>query len=90
MDSNQSAVPLWHGFEQTFSSTADYPNPVQDVQFSVRYTSPSGDTITLPGFWDGGSTWRIRFSPDETGLWRYSTTCSNPNDSGLHDQSGSY
>jgi hypothetical protein len=90
MDSNQSAVPLWHRFEQTFSSTADYPNPVQDVQFSVRYTSPSGDITILPGFWDGGATWRIRFSPDETGLWRYSTTCSNPNDSGLQDQNGSF
>jgi len=25
----------------------------------------------VPGFWDGRDTWKVRFTPDETGEWRY-------------------
>jgi hypothetical protein len=83
-------VPKWSRFEQTFNSTADYPNPAQDTDLRVVFTSPSGSSRVVDGFWDGGSTWRVRFAPDELGPWIYSTTCSDSKNKGLHAQSGGF
>jgi hypothetical protein len=30
-------------------------------------------TVRAPGFFDGGGVWRIRFSPPETGMWRWTS-----------------
>ncbi|MDX9754325.1 MAG: DUF4038 domain-containing protein [bacterium] len=86
-----AAEPMqWQIFETGFQSTAKYTNPVQEVRLEVVFTSPAGKIRTLCGFWDGGNEWKIRFSPDETGKWTYTTQCSNPEDEGLHNQSGSF
>lgn len=56
-------------------------NPYQEVQLEARFTQ--GDrTLVAPGFWDGGDTYRIRFSPPTTGEWRYETQSSIPELSG--------
>jgi hypothetical protein len=38
-----------------------------DVQ--VTLASPDGKTITLPAFFDGGTTWRVRHTPTVAGKW---------------------
>lgn len=83
----RNAIPKWGRFERRFTGSGTYANPFQDVQLTVTFTSPSGEERHVNGFWDGRDTWRVRFSPDETGTWSY-TTRSNPNDSGLHGQDG--
>jgi hypothetical protein len=90
MDHPSKTIPLWQRFELAFTSHSNYLNPVQDIQFTVTYISPSGTRTTLPGFWDGGAAWRARFAPDETGQWQYETTCTNTNDGGLHSQKGEF
>ena len=60
----------WTRFEDAFSSSKDYDNPMQDVEVRVEFTSPSGGKRTMLGFWDGAEKWRVRFSPDEQGKWR--------------------
>jgi hypothetical protein len=90
MEINDTAVSRWQRFERAFTSQAAYDNPLQDVRVTVTFRSPSGEEITLPGFWDGGSTWRVRFAPGETGTWHYTTICSNHNDSGLDGQAGAF
>ena len=40
---------------------------------AVHFASPSGRLIPGEAFWDGGSTWRVRFSPDELGEWSWHT-----------------
>jgi hypothetical protein len=87
---NDIAVEQWLRFEQTMLSSIDYDNPVQDVKVRVEYTSPSGNKRTLLAFWDGDRLWRMRFSPDETGEWTYRTICSDKNNNGLHNQTGSF
>ena len=78
-------------YEQTFQSQKDYENPLYNVQnFSVRFTSPSGRIKTIAGFWDGGKTWRVRFAPDEAGTWTYTTECSDKQNTGLHQQQGTF
>lgn len=90
-DTKQSRViPQWRRFEQRFTSSAAYARPFQDVQLTARFTSPSGRKILVEGFWDGGDTWAVRFAPAETGVWTYTTSCSNGSDSGLNGQTGSF
>lgn len=81
----------WMKYEQTFESQKEYANPLYDVKdFTVRFTSPSGRVETIAGFWDGGTTWRVRFAPDEPGTWSYATTCADPRNTGLHGQQGTF
>jgi hypothetical protein len=70
-----------------------HPNPFFDVIVDATFTSPSGQDITVPAFYDGtdekGSPiWRVRFNPDEVGTWAYRTV-SRPTDPAL-DQTGSF
>lgn len=47
-----------------------------------------GRTLDMPGFWDGGKSWKIRFAPPECGTWDYTVTAQGK-ELGLHGQSGS-
>ena len=81
----------WHKYELVFSSSETYENPIQDVRtFEVTFTSPTGIEKTINGFWDGGTTWRARFMPFETGTWSYATKCSDTKNSGLNGQKGTF
>jgi len=79
-------VPVHGLFEAAFTG-ASHANPYTDVTASVTFTGPSG-TVTVPAFWDGGTRWVVRFSPDAGGTWSY--TVSATGDSTLDGQSGSF
>jgi hypothetical protein len=85
-----SGVPRWGLFEATFTSTRPSENPLQDTELLVTFTAPSQQTCRVRGFWDGGSTWRVRFSPDEVGNWMYTTSAQPESDGGLHAQKGAF
>ncbi|RMH65228.1 MAG: DUF4038 domain-containing protein [Bacteroidetes bacterium] len=59
-------VPVWGRFEHTFTTAAG-----PDTRIAVTFTGPDGTTRTVDAFWDGGTTWRVRFMPDVQGLWRF-------------------
>ena len=86
----ESDADQWTQFETELTSSRVYENPVQEVRVQVEFTAPSGKRRTVLAFWDGGKTWRVRFSPDETGRWSYQTSCSQQSDKGLHDRSGEF
>jgi len=83
-------VSKWGRFEESFQSTVAYANPLQDVSLKVVFRSPLGETNEVDGFWDGGRTWRVRFSPDLPGHWKYRTTCSDKTNEGLHNEIGEF
>ena len=83
-------VPTWQRFEQTFKSTVNYSNALQEVALSVTFTSPSGETTKVDGFWDGEKNWRVRFAPDQLGKWNYQTICSDTANTNLHQQTGEF
>lgn len=83
-------VPKWSRFEQSFESSVKYENPVQSAALTVVFISPLGETNKVYGFWDGGNTWRVRFSPNMPGKWGWATTCSDPQNRGLHLKSGTF
>lgn len=69
-------------------STCSYAQPYLEVAIHAVFTGPDGRTMTVPGFWDGKSTWKIRFAAPIEGEWNYEVICSNPEDDGLHGQKG--
>lgn len=81
-------VHKWGVFEADFKSSSSYGDPFRDVSLSCIFRSPTGREFVVDGFWNGGSTWCVRFMPDELGVWSYRTLCSNSGDEGLHNQTG--
>lgn len=79
-------IGIWDRFETSISNTKTYSDPYRDVTLNVTYTYPGGDTVTFWGFYDGDTTWKIRFMPDEIGMWQYVATFSD----GRQGKTGSF
>ncbi|MFK7885409.1 MAG: DUF5060 domain-containing protein [Gammaproteobacteria bacterium] len=63
------------------NETDDSPNPFLDYRLVVTLQRPDGTTFTVPGFFDGngngageGTVWRVRFAPDQPGVWNYTAS----------------
>jgi hypothetical protein len=87
-ESSRADVSAWNQWEQTLTSNAAYANPYHDATLEVVYAAPDGQTFKTYGFWDGGKTFKIRFMFPAAGDWSWKTTCSDPSNTGLHNQSG--
>ncbi|MDQ3699860.1 MAG: DUF4038 domain-containing protein [Chloroflexota bacterium] len=67
------AVHRWGRFEVSLElPLGGGVDALRDVQVVAELTAPSGRRRHVPGFWDGDNTYRVRFAPDELGVWRYS------------------
>ena len=76
-------VVAWHPITLTFrgpqaSELDDDPNPFLDYRMTVEFRGPSGQSYTVPGFFDGdgagggtGDAWSARVVADEGGIWEY-------------------
>lgn len=71
-----SAIERWGLFEVSLVGPAS-DSPYRDVSCSATF-SQGGRRFSVPGFWDGGDTCKIRFSPPTTGEWRYETRSATP------------
>ena len=78
-------VEKWDVFELEFSGPTD-GNPFIDNQLRATFTIKD-KSVTVPGFYDGDGTYRIRFSPDAVGEWTYET---ESNIELLDNQSGEF
>lgn len=83
-------VEVWTRFETVFESAKRYSNPLYEATMRVTFVSPTGKAHAVNGFWDGGSTWKVRFMPDEKGIWKWSTECSDKSNQGLNGRQGSF
>lgn len=73
----------WHTLTLSFqgppaSETGSQPNPFLDYRLQAVFSGPSGQSYDVAGFFDGdgqggetGNIWRVRFTPDQEGEWRY-------------------
>ena len=86
-------APQWVALELAFQSeknfTGDEIFVAGGYELDLVFTSEKGTVLTVPGFWDGGGTWKARFAPTETGSWTYLTKFTDTKDHGLHGQKGS-
>jgi hypothetical protein len=80
-------LSMWQVHEITLTATVSHAHPAQ-VELWATFQGPDGETIQVPGFWDGGDTWRVRFAPTRQGRWTWVTACSEIEDTGLHKVTG--
>ena len=74
--------------EVLFETQKHYTNPFIDVELDVVFTEPEGSETTVPAFWAGGDTWKVRYASPIVGTHSYRTVCSETSDSGLHGIEG--
>ncbi|MEO5603952.1 MAG: DUF5060 domain-containing protein [Cyclobacteriaceae bacterium] len=71
----QDSVGLYEKFELSLHLKCEFQNPFDpdDINITATFTSPGGKKWNIHGFYyyTGGMLWKIRFSPNETGLWKY-------------------
>ncbi len=73
---NTPHVERWGLWDMALDGPAK-GNPYVEVRLTATFER--GDRqIIVPGFWDGGDKYRIRFSPPEEGEWRYVTGSNRP------------
>jgi hypothetical protein len=70
-------------------SAKNYSNPFMEVELDAVVTRPDGTQVRVPGFWNGGNDWRIRYSSGQIGTHTWRTECSDAGDYGLHGVTGS-
>jgi hypothetical protein len=61
------------------ASVPGNPYDFEQVDVEVRIKPPHGSTIDVPAFFDGGTTWRMRYTPRDSG--RYSVVAVQLNHS---------
>jgi hypothetical protein len=79
----QNCVAEW-----AYSSGKAYGDPFNEVELSVVFSDPQGGQQTVPAFWAGDQSWRVRYSPLQVGRYHYRTVCSDTGNATLHDQEG--
>lgn len=82
-------VQQWTVHEITLSTDQAYENPYTDVDLWAVFVSEKGDSLLRPGFWDGGDSWKIRFTPPTANeKWTWQTYSSSKKDKGLSGKTG--
>jgi len=74
--------------EIPFKALKPHAEPFKDVMLDVVFTGPKGTKKTVPAFWAGGDTWKVRYGSPVVGTHRYRTQCSDAADTGLHGVAG--
>ena len=77
------SAETWRAVELSFESGKTYADPFADVTLDLLLYG-NGRLYTIPGFWDGGSTWRVRFVCPAEGTWQCKTVCSDTANAALH------
>ena len=84
---------LYEPVEYELTAAIARDNPYVEITVTAEITPPAGsgeDPYTIPGFWDGGDTWRVRWAPRRPGTYRIRVTCSDTSDTGLHGRVFTY
>src|SRR5688500_12877079 len=86
LPAQSASVPRFTPHEVTLTATGTYSNPYVELAADATLTEPDGRTTrSLPLFWDGGRTWKLRFAPDKPGTWKWTVKSA---DRGLDRKSG--
>ncbi len=79
----------WRVSELDFTASRSYDAGGGDrVRMDVLFShAKTGQTLSVPAFWDGGDRFVVRFAPTEPGRWTWKSTC--PDDPALDGHEGS-
>lgn len=82
---NTQKIEQWDRFEIVLKHSSTR-NSFIDVKLSAVFQG-NDTTYTIPGFYDGDNTFKIRFMPQRTGPWNYTTKSNVPQ---LNNKKGSF
>lgn len=92
-EASAQEVPLWGYFETNVINSRSYANSFTDVTLIATFIRPDKSRIPFWGFYDGdgngsqtGNMWRLRFMPDQIGMWSYECSFSD----GMSGKSGTF
>jgi hypothetical protein len=57
-------------------NVGELPKLPTDIDFSATFENAAGESLSVPGFFNGGDDYGIRFTPPSSGKWNY-VTCSS-------------
>ena len=84
------SVGLYDKHELRLNIKSAFVNPFDPDEIDVQatFTSPSGKRWTIPGFYyySFGSMWKVRFAPDELGVWKYSVSVRDKTGSNISEE----
>ena len=72
----RSFQPCELSFEWRDTELPSGMRPYEDELLRIEFRSPEHTTYLIRGFWDGGHTLRVRFTPTQAGTWAYRVTSS--------------
>jgi len=83
--------------ELVFTAASAPANPFDSYLLKLEVTDPTGETLSVEGFYDGdgkggqtGKTWKVRLCPYVTGIWKWRTVSGDAPDSGLAGYRGQF
>lgn len=85
---SQDTVHIWQKVEIEMLASNQYENPYKDVDVWIDLKGPDFNKRCY-GFWDGGSTWKIRVMAVAPGKWHWESG-SNQEDHGLNGKKGTF
>ncbi len=84
-----ASAQTWVACEIELISEKDYTDPVYTVDTDVIfYNKETGEALSIPAFWDGRRSWKVRFAPTSAGEWEFYTKCTDTENKGLHHRAG--
>ena len=76
-DFGNKTVTQYEPYLEWSVNNNSYSGNAYDVIATVTFTHSNGTTHTTEMFYDGGSTWKFRFSGSLTGNWSFTTSSSD-------------
>jgi hypothetical protein len=80
-------VRRYDRYEITLTTSEKSANPFVDIQVGIEFHGPDAKPVVVPGFWDGGGTFKVRFSPTLRGRWSWKSLSQTPD---LNGQTGTF
>ncbi len=75
---------VWKTVEIPLTSSKTYTDPIQNVDVLATFTKSGGPTIVRRAFWNGGTSWKIRFAPTATGTWAMTVSSNDSANAGFN------
>lgn len=63
-------------------------DPWGQIDLSLEFTDPAGRSRRVPAFWDGGPTWRVRYSSPLAGVHSWRSLVRGEAETGLEGKEG--
>ena len=82
-------VHIWEMNEISLTTRQPYDNYYTDVTCWVELKGPNFSK-RIYGFWDGGTTFKVRVVATEVGEWSWTSGSNQTGDEGLNNQSGRF